>query len=181
MKPSYMFSSATERDPTDPAIEEAPGPQDYENQGLHSLKKDFSRPRIVIASPTRNTDGAIRTELYVASNELKYKNLSPGPVPILEYPDDKKARERTEPRLRQYGLNMITNTLQDPEQIKSNNEVAKAALKKRLITNEPPGPGQYNPVKQPIGPHTSRNSTLDNISDLRKVKDKSVLLGKLGF
>ena len=31
MKPSFMFSSATERDPTDPNIEEAPGPQDYEN------------------------------------------------------------------------------------------------------------------------------------------------------
>ena len=65
MKPSFMFSSATERDPQDPGIEEAPGPQDYENSALHALKKDFSRPRIVIASPTRNTDGAIRTELYV--------------------------------------------------------------------------------------------------------------------
>ena len=136
----------------------------------------------MIASPTRNTDGAIRTELYVASNELKYKNLSPGPAPILEYPEDKKVRERTEPRLRQYGLNMITNTLQDPEQIKSNNEVAKAALKKRLVSNQPPGPGQYDPVKQAIiGSYSTRNSTLENISDLRKVKDKSVLLGKLGF
>ena len=76
---------------------------------------------------------------------------------------------------------MITNTLQDPEQIKSNNEVAKAALKKRLVTNLPPGPGQYDPVKQPIGSYSARNATLDNISDLRKVKDKSVLLGKLGF
>ena len=76
---------------------------------------------------------------------------------------------------------MITNTLQDPEQIKSNNEVAKAALKKRLITNEPPGPGQYDPLKHPIGSYSTRNSTLDNIADLRKVKDKSVLLSKLGL
>lgn len=46
--------------------------------------------------------------------------------------------------MRQYGLNMITNTLQDPDQMKANNEVAKAALKKRLVGTQGPGPGDYD-------------------------------------
>ena len=46
--------------------------------------------------------------------------------------------------MHQYGLNMITNTLQDPEQIKTNNEVTKAELKKRLTSSSVPGPGEYD-------------------------------------
>ena len=77
---------------------------------------------------------------------------------------------------------MITNTLQDPDQIKTNNEVAKAALKKRLETHHAPGPGEYDPVKKPpIGALQSPNSfTLDNIAELKKGKDKN-LLSKLGL
>ena len=82
--------------------------------------------------PTRNTDGAFRTNPNIASNELRHKNISPGPAPSLDVPNMTKDRERAEPRMRQYGLNMITNTIQDPDQIKTNNEVTKAELKKRL-------------------------------------------------
>ena len=41
---------------------------------------------------------------------------------------------------------MITNTIQDPENLKTNNEIAKAQLKKRFEKSEP-GPGTYNPDK----------------------------------
>ena len=84
--------------------------------------------------------------------------------------------------MRQYGLNMITNTLQDPEQIKSNNEVAKAALKKRLTSHEPPDPGDYDPVKKaPIGAsQTPNNLTLETLAELKRGKDKN-MLSKLGI
>jgi hypothetical protein len=121
-KPSHMFLSSTLK-----VAEPTPGPQDYTSSINLLNKKDFSRPHIVHTSPVRNTDGAIRTELYVHSNELKYKNLSPGPAPALDFPGlANKDRQRTDPRMHQYGLNMITNTLQDPDQVKSNNEMAKA-------------------------------------------------------
>ena len=144
------------------------------------MKKDFSRPRIVLTSPTRNTDGAFRTLPDLASNELKYKNLSPGPVAAIDYPGAAlKDRQRTEPRMRQYGLNMITNTLQDPEMIKSNNEVAKAQLKKRMLNNDAPGPGDYNPqAKPPIGGPISGISP-ETIAELVK-KDRHIL-SKLGI
>ena len=74
-------------------------------------------------------------------------NISPGPAAPLEEVAAPKARQRTEPRMRQYGLNMITNLLPDPDSIKQNNEVAKAQLKKRLVTDATPGPGDYNPLK----------------------------------
>ena len=45
--------------------------------------------------------------------------------------------------MRQYGLNMIAHTIQDPEHIRSNNEVAKAQLKARLKPDSVPGPGAY--------------------------------------
>ena len=76
--------------------------------------------------PTRNTDGAFRTNPDICGDELKNKNISPGPVPYLDQQYAVRDRERAEPRLRQYGLNMITNTLQDPSDIKTNNEVTKA-------------------------------------------------------
>ena len=152
------------------------------------MKKDFSRPRIVIAQPTRNTDGAFRNEPYLASNELKFKNISPGPVPSLDMPlntapgggGGATERQRTEPRMRQYGLNMITNTIQDPEQMKSNNEVAKAQLKKRLIDDQPPGPGQYDPLKKPPLGGSPSPLSLETIAELKRGKDKS-LLSKLGI
>ena len=115
-KPSFMFASATERKIVESDAENLPGPQHYANSAVHLMKKDFSRPRIVIAQPTRNLDGAIRADPYLASNELKHKNISPGPAPLLDYPGVKvQDRQKTEPRMRQYGLNMITNTLQDPD------------------------------------------------------------------
>lgn len=76
-----MFQSATER--TIQVDESMPGPSDYNSQSLHLLKRDFSRPIMQRVGPTRNTDGAFRTEVNVHSNELKYKNLSPGPAPAL--------------------------------------------------------------------------------------------------
>ena len=84
-----MFASSTERRVTQPGAESSPGPQHYASSAVHLMKKDFSRPRIVIAQPTRNLDGAIRADPYLASNELKYKNLSPGPAPSLDYPGAK--------------------------------------------------------------------------------------------
>ena len=145
-----MFASNTERKIVESEQENSPGPQHYANSAVHLMKKDFSRPRIVIAQPTRNLDGAIRANPDIASDELKHSNISPGPAPLLDYPGAKvQERQKTEPRMRQYGLNMITNTLQDPDQIKTNNEVAKAALKKRLETHHAPGPGEYDPVKKP--------------------------------
>lgn len=115
-KPSFMFASSTERKVVDTGDQSMPGPQHYASSVVHLMKKDFSRPRIVIAQPTRNLDGAIRNDPYLASNELKHKNISPGPAPLLDYPGAKlQERQRTEPRMRQYGLNMITNTLQDPD------------------------------------------------------------------
>ena len=111
-KPSFMFASATERRITEPGAESLPGPQHYASSSAHLMKKDFSRPRIVIAEPTRNLDGAIRADPYLAGDELKNKNFSPGPAPLLDYPGAKvQERQKTEPRMRQYGLNMITNTL----------------------------------------------------------------------
>ena len=81
--------------------------------------------------------------------------------------------------MRQYGLNMITNTLQDPDQIKSNNEVVKAELKRRLAANDVPGPGSYNPArKPPIGGPTPA-FTPELIAEIKR-KDKS-LLSKLGL
>ena len=68
-KPSHMFLSGTERQ--GPSEESSPGPQHYADTAVHLRKKDFSRPRIVIASPTRNCDGAFRTDPYIASSELK--------------------------------------------------------------------------------------------------------------
>ena len=88
-KPSFMFASNTERKVIEPGSEKLPGPQHYANSAVHLMKKDFSRPRIVIAQPTRNLDGAIRADPYLASNELKHKNLSPGPAPLLDYPGAK--------------------------------------------------------------------------------------------
>ena len=121
-----MFQSNTERKRVDNG-DASPGPSHYANSSVHLMKKDFSRPRVVLASPTRNLDGAIRSDPYLASNELKHKNLSPGPAPLLDFPGATLSnRQLAEPRMRQYGLNMITNTLQDPDLIKSNNEVAKA-------------------------------------------------------
>lgn len=77
---------------------------------------------------------------------------------------------------------MITNTLQDPDAIKSNNEVAKAALKRRLETHQSPGPGDYNPQKNlPLGQsHSPHNLTLDTLAELKKGKDRN-LLSKLGL
>lgn len=147
-KPSFMFSSNTKQRLS--AEESTPGPQDYSASAAHMLKKDFSRPRFVNSKPTRNLDGAIRTQPYISSNELKHKNLSPGPVAPLESPAKAKERHRTEPRMRQYGLNMISNTLPDPEQVKSSNEVAKAQIKKRLTADSVPGPGQYNPIAKTL-------------------------------
>ena len=103
-----MFQSLTERKAADrDAL--LPGPQDYAITSKHLNRKDFSRPILVMARPTRNTDGAFRTNPNIASDELRHKNISPGPVPSLELPT--KERDRAEPRMRQYGLNMITNTL----------------------------------------------------------------------
>ena len=131
-KPSFMFQSPTQRGLAEPRYA-SPGPQDYATVPIHLMKKDFSRPKIAITQPTRNLDGAIRTELYIHSNELKHKNLSPGPAPSLDFPQTShRNTQRAEPRMHQYGLNMITNTLPDPDQLKTNNEVAKAQLKKRL-------------------------------------------------
>ena len=80
--------------------------------------------------------------------------------------------------MRQYGLNMITNLLPDPDSIKQNNEVAKAQLKKRLVTDATPGPGDYNPFKQPpIGDSLSPN---DQSLEFKKAKEKN-LLSKLGL
>jgi len=84
-KPSFMFQSQTERK-TIEVDGSLPGPSDYNAQSLHLLKRDFSRPRVQRVSPTRNTDGAFRTELNIHSNELKHKNISPGPVPSLISP-----------------------------------------------------------------------------------------------
>ena len=89
-KPSFMFASATERRIAEPGgAESSPGPQHYASSAVHLMKKDFSRPRIVIAQPTRNLDGAIRADPYLAGNELKHKNFSPGPAPLLDYPGAK--------------------------------------------------------------------------------------------
>jgi len=84
--------------------------------------------------------------------------------------------------MRQYGLNMITNTVDDPHQLKSNNEVAKASLKKRLDPGSVPGPGNYNPQKVPdIGAMPNNNSTsMENAAMLRKGHDKN-LYSKLGI
>ena len=71
-KPSFMFASATERRVVQPGAEHSPGPQHYANSAAHLMKKDFSRPRIVIAQPTRNLDGALRANPDISSNELKY-------------------------------------------------------------------------------------------------------------
>jgi len=71
--------------------------------------------------------------------------------------------------MRQYGLNMITNTLPDPEKLKTNNEVAKAALKKRL-QNFSPGPGEYSLEKQ-----RGKNESID-LPELKRGRDYS--LGK---
>ena len=77
---------------------------------------------------------------------------------------------------------MITNTIDDPHQLKTNNEVAKASLKKRLNPNIVPGPGNYNPQKVPdIGSIPSNNSTsVENAAMLRKAHDKN-LFSKLGI
>ena len=147
------------------------------------MKKDFSRPRIVIASPTRNLDGALGRDPYLASNDLNHMQISPGPAPALDFPGAlAKDRQRAEPRMRQYGLNMITNTLDDPHQLKTNNEVAKASLKKRLQPSDYPGPGNYDPQKVPdIGHLPSNNSTsVENAAMLRKGHDKN-LFSKLGI
>ena len=147
------------------------------------MKKDFSRPRIVIASPTRNLDGALGRDPYLASNDRDHMQISPGPAPALDFPGAlAKARQRAEPRMRQYGLNMITNTLDDPHQLKTNNEVAKASLKKRLQPSAYPGPGNYDPQKVPdIGHLPSNNSTsVENAAMLRKGHDKN-LFSKLGI
>ena len=146
-----------------------PGPQDYAISTSLLAKKDFSRPRFVLASPTRNTDGAFRKNPDLASNELKHVQISPGPVPSLDQPGARTERQRTEPRMRQYGLNMITNTLPDPEKLKTNNEVAKAALKKRL-QNFSPGPGEYSLEKQ-----RGKNESID-LPELKRGRDYS--LGK---
>lgn len=75
---------------------------------------------------------------------------------------------------------MITHTLQDPEQYKSNNEVAKNALKKRLEDHSTPGPGEYDPQKVPPIGQTSSQYGIDNFDEVRKIKDKG-LLSKLGL
>ena len=64
----------------------------------------------------------------------------------------------SEARMQKYGINMITNTIQDPSNLKQNNEIAKAQLKKRLDTFEP-GPGSYDPIKPTGKPMLS--STLE--------------------
>ena len=109
VKPSHMFLSGTERQGT--SDESSPGPQHYADTAVHLRKKDFSRPRIVIASPTRNCDGAFRTDPYLASNELRDRNLSPGPAAARDYPGAARDRAKQEPRMRQYGLNMIAHTI----------------------------------------------------------------------
>ena len=92
-RPSYMFQSTTQRGSmADQEALNRPGPQDYSASVEHLLKKDFSRPRFVSTQPTRNLDGALRTQPFIASNEIKHKMMSPGPVRPLESP--KNAKER---------------------------------------------------------------------------------------
>jgi len=72
--------------------------------------------------------------------------------------------------MRQYGLNMITNTLPDPDQMKSNNEVAKAQLKKRLNAEQSPGPGSYDPLmKPPLGANSA--TPAPQLPEWKRAKD----------
>jgi len=122
-KRSYMFQSQTQRHPAESASL-SPGPTAYTKDVSSMLKRDFSRPRAVFASPTRNTDGAltkagISPHMQAVSCEVDAQ-FEPGPAP-------RKMTERSSGmRLKQYGINMITNTLVDPDMLKINNEVAKA-------------------------------------------------------
>ena len=74
---------------------------------------------------------------------------------------------------------MITNLMPDPDSLKQNNEVAKAELKKRLMSNMPPGPGEYDPKKNESF-NAFNGDKIDAVSDFRKPKDKS-LLSKIGL
>lgn len=53
-----MFQSTTERSQVE-SVSPSPGPAAYTKDMSNILKRDFSRPRAVYASPTRNTDGAL--------------------------------------------------------------------------------------------------------------------------
>ncbi len=70
----------------------------------------------------------------------------------------------------------------DPDSIKQNNEVAKAQLKKRLVTNHSPGPGEYDPLKKPPIGNQSPLGVSESGLDLKKIggKDRS-LLQRLGL
>ena len=82
--------------------------------------------------------------------------------------------------MRQYGLNMIANTIQDPENIRSNNEVAKAQLKARLKPDSIPGPGAYQPEKlPPIGAASPRPAALEGPAWVKTIVDSRVM-SKLG-
>ena len=70
---------------------------------------------------------------------------------------------------------MITNTLQDPHEIKTNNEVTKAQLKKRLTAEEIPGPGSYLSQN---GSGSNKISAIDGseiTEALKRGRDKSML------
>ena len=82
--------------------------------------------------------------------------------------------------MRQYGLNMIAHTIQDPENIRSNNEVAKAQLKARLKPDSIPGPGAYQPEKlPPIGAASPRPAALEGPAWVKTIVDSRVM-SKLG-
>ena len=56
-------------------------------------------------------------------------------------------------------MNILSQTLLDPDQLKSQNELAKAQLKKKLAGPEP-GPGSYNPIKP------QRFATFENLAEV---------------
>lgn len=65
--------------------------------------------------------------------------------------------------------------------MKANNEVSKAALKKRLVGNSAPGPGEYDPQQSSsLGNIAASQLPPEAIDELRRAKDKS-LLKKLGI
>lgn len=66
--------------------------------------------------------------------------------------------------MRQYGLNMITNTLQDPGQIKMTNMVMKEQLKKRLTIESVPGPGEYETAK-PIEANRAKSMVSASVTE----------------
>jgi len=114
----------------------------------------------VFTKPTRNLDGAIHMgPIYHAPETTKAKisalplglpgSLSSAPSLIHSPSKANKA----------YGIKMLSGSFPDPDNLKTNNEVTKTQLKKRL-GGVSPGPGDYHPKG------TARaNNTLENIAD----------------